>query len=444
MELLHSFQAFIRENVLLGPGARVLVAVSGGVDSLVLARLFREGGVEIGLAHCNFQLRGAESDGDEAFVRELAAGWKAPLFVRHFDTKKVAAEKNLSVQVAARELRYAWFEDVRSEHGYAVVATGHNLNDSVETALLHFIRGTGLTGLGGIPVRNGAVIRPLLFATRDEILTYARSNQLAWREDSSNASDQYTRNVIRKDILPRLQAINPSFLTSAARMLHHLQETDRNLQYLLRTYLGQPDAAGVYRLDKERLAQLPDLSGALFELLQSFGFLPEQVRQLSDAWSQTGAEWFSASGWRLLNDRSVLVLLHSEQQEHAVMIDPDDLLVRLPDGSRLAFTPASAGAPLPEGQTAVVIDAEKLRFPLLLRRWKPGDIFQPLGMDGRHQKLQDFFTNLKLSRLEKENTWILENNDQTVIWVLGKRLDERYKVRTETCKLLKISWLKES
>lgn len=443
MDLYQSFHAFIQTNRLLNPDERVLLAVSGGIDSLVMAHLFRESGRPFGIAHCNFQLRGAESDGDEAFVRDLAAAWQVAFFCQKFETKKFAASAGQSTQMAARTLRYEWFEKIRAENGYDAIATGHNRDDSVETALFHFIRGTGLTGLGGIPARNGRLIRPLLFAGREDISAYAQANGLHWREDSSNASDDYTRNTIRHHLVPRMQEINPAFLSAAEQTLRHLRASDANLRYLLERLLGRPDSEGVYTLDKKELESLPALPDALFDLFQPFGFFPEQLRQLAENWRQTGTEWTSDTGYRLLNDRQKLLLFrHVPAVSETIKIDPDDIMVSLPDGGRLVFTPAETGAPFPDGNTSVVVNAEKLRFPLLLRRWQPGDVFQPFGMGGHAQKLQDYFTDRKLSKLEKEQVWILENSDRTIIWVMGMRLDERYKIEAESFKLLKISWVK--
>jgi len=442
MDLLLQFDAFAHTHRLLRPEERVLAAVSGGVDSVVLAHLLGQRKQPFGIAHCNFHLRGHESDGDEEFVRDLAKKWEVPFFVQHVDTKKYAAENGMSIQMAARELRYRWFEVVREAQGFDSIATGHNLNDSVETALLHFVRGTGLSGLGGIPVRNGHVVRPLLFATRSVILDYAKSNSLSWREDSSNTDEHYTRNALRHRVLPQLEALNPVFLTNAADTLRRLRAADDNLQHLLQGLLGKADESGVFRLEKNKMEALPAMSDALFDLLQPYGFTGEQVRQMADNWGQSGSEWHAPSGFRVVMDRDALLLTNQEHRAETLSVQADDLMVRTPDGGRLVLTPAPLGEPFPQASDLVLVDAEILQFPLLLRRWRPGDVFRPLGMDGQHQKLQDFFTNQKLSRLEKEKTWVLENRDQSIIWIVGKRLDDRFKVRDETCKLLKLTWIK--
>ncbi|MBL7797060.1 MAG: tRNA lysidine(34) synthetase TilS [Saprospiraceae bacterium] len=442
MNLLHEIESFAYAHNLLPVGGRVLLAVSGGVDSIVLTHLLGQRKQAFGIIHCNFRLRGEESDGDEAFVRELAKSWDAPFWVQHFDTRKYAAENGLSIQMAARELRYRWFEVVREAHGFDCIATGHNLNDSVETALLHLVRGTGLTGLGGIPVRNRHIVRPLLFATRAAILAYAQAQRLTWREDSSNADEHYTRNALRHRVLPQLESLNPAFWENAAETLRRLRASDTNLQHLLKNLWETADETGVMRLQKSRIEALPALPDGLFDLLQPFGFTGDQVLQIVSGWQKTGQEWDTPSGYRLVMDRDVLLLTNRETQEELLPVQADDLMVRTPDGGRLLLTQTAPGAVFPTAPESALVDADILQFPLLLRRWRPGDVFQPMGMGGQHQKLQDFFTNQKLSRLEKEKIWVLENRDQHIVWIVGMRLDNRFKVRSETCKLLKLTWIK--
>lgn len=440
MHLEQAFETFNQANQLIAPSDRVLVAVSGGVDSMVLAHLIRQSNQKFGIAHCNFRLRGAASDADEKFVRDLADSWQVPVYVHHFDTKKHAEENGLSVQMAARELRYTWFEIIRESANFKHIATGHNLNDSVETCLLNFMRGTGLTGLGGIPVQHGAVIRPLLFATRDAILKYAQEKNIQWREDSSNAKDDYTRNAIRLHVVPELIRLNPAFLTVASNTIRHLRDADNNLQFLLLAFIGEPDADGVYHLQKKELARLPALQSALFDFLQPFAFTTDQVQQVVQCWGQTGTEWQSTSGYRLIIDRDEILLTKNARKAAALTISKDDLMVRLPGGGCLMIIHSPSETSLPADPETILVDASTLRFPLHLRHWEPGDIFQPMGMGGKRQKLQDFFTNQKLSKLEKEHTWILTDNENRIVWIVGMRLDERFKITDSTDAFLKISW----
>ncbi|MBK8967714.1 MAG: tRNA lysidine(34) synthetase TilS [Saprospiraceae bacterium] len=441
MDLEQAFEIFIQEHQLCTPTDRILVAVSGGVDSMVLAHLMRQSNQKFGIAHCNFRLRGAASDADEQFVHDLATAWKIPVFIHHFDTKKHAEVNGLSVQMAARELRYTWFEIIRESAEYNHIATGHNLNDSIETSLLNFVRGTGITGLGGIPVKNGHVVRPLLFATREAIMTYAQEKNISWREDSSNFKDDYTRNAIRMHVMPKLVDLNPAFLSAASNTMRHLRDADKNLQFLLRRFFGQPGPDGVYHLPKSSLETLPALQSALFDFLQPFEFTADQVQQVVHCWGQTGTEWQSTAGYRLLMDRDELLLTNVVHRAAAVSISKDDLMVRVPDGSRLVFLHTPSKADFPDDSNTILADAGELRFPLHLRHWEPGDIFQPLGMAGKRQKLQDFFTNQKLSKLEKENAWILADDSGRIVWIVGMRLDERFKITDSTEAFLKISWV---
>ncbi len=445
MDLLHRFQEFLRSQNLLSGESSCLLAVSGGLDSMVLCELFLQTQLEFGIAHANFQLRGAESDQDETFVQSWALRHRIKFFSQGFETEVFAAEEGLSIQMAARKLRYDWLEQIRATYGFEKIATGHHLNDSVETAVHHLIRGTGLTGLTGIPQQNGAVIRPLLFASRAEILAFAQENNLTWREDSSNAQLDYTRNAIRQQVLPPMAALNPAFLAGAAKTIARLRAADANLNFLLGQLWSKPDANGERRLDKALLEQLPAPADALFDLLQPLGFTAEQARQVVDSWDQPGTEWLGADANRLVMDRDHLLLATRNNTEvsHEVQVGPDDLLVRLPDGSALFLMPASETTGRPDDNwESVLVPAPELQFPLLLRHWKPGDVFQPYGLNGKSQKIQDFFTNHKLSRLEKEKVWILEDQTKRIIWVLGMRLDERFKPSPDGIKLLKFTWVR--
>lgn len=461
MNLPERFAEFLGANRLLTDARPTLLAVSGGLDSMVLAHLFQRAGHPLGIAHCNFQLRGAESDADEGLVRLLAENWQVPFFSTRFETGAFAEKNGLSIQMAARQLRYAWFRETALQNGFARVATAHNLNDSVETALINFARGTGLGGLkgiairtkledpaGGVPEGEGSsldLIRPLLFASRPEIESYAHQNSIPWRDDSSNAADDYTRNYLRHRILPLFEAINPAFMQTAGRNLGRLRETDDNLQFLLEQFFGKntsPESG--FSIEKQKLEQLPAPRRALQALLKNRGFTEEQTRQVAASLDQTGFEIYSGSGWRLLNDRKSILLVppasETNPARETLSISPDDLMVSVPEGGRLLLVPTVFDGVYPDGRATVLLDAGKLIFPLILRHWQPGDVFQPFGMDGHSQKLQDFFTNLKLSRLEKEKVRVLVNGDGALIWVIGHRPDERFRVTGTTNKFLKINY----
>lgn len=449
MELRETFTRFVEENGLFSSEQPVLLAVSGGLDSVVMTHLFSKCGFKFGIAHCNFQLRGEESDGDEAFVRQLAETCGVPFFVRKFETAEYSIQRGVSIQMAARELRYGWFQELAVEHHYSFLATAHHLNDSVETALLNFIRGTGLSGLSGIrlkwqfPVDEPVwLVRPLLFASREHIHGYARVCGLAWREDSSNADDHYDRNYVRHHVMPGMTALNPSFLSTAGRNLRRTGEARDNLAFLTRQFLGIPHEIPVAGLAIEiaRLRQLPSPRQALAVVLKPLDFDQEQIRQIAKNLALTGFMLQSKSGWRVMCDRGRLHLMAKETTSGAeseigeeTKIFENDLMLRLPGGGSLLFMPVAADAAFPDGLQAIAVDRMRLVYPLVVRPWMPGDSFLPFGMHGKRQKLQDYFTNNKLSRKEKEEARLLVNGDGAIIWVMGKRMDERFRV-TPDCK----------
>ncbi len=443
MTLLSRFQTFINQHDLPLPGGQpALLAVSGGLDSVCLMRLFQDAGWPFFVAHVNFRLRGAESDEDERFVQQLAERAGAAFYVKRFETEAYARLNGLSIQMAARQLRYQWFEELRETVGAGVIVTAHHLNDSVETALINLSRGSGLRGLAGIRPYQEHLVRPLLFATREEIEAFAREKELAWREDSSNASDDYTRNFIRQHILPRFLELNPGFLHTTERSLEKFRGAADNLHFLLSALMSSPDGE-TYFIDKQQLAALPSPAEALRSLLKPFGFSAEQARQIAAHLPETGQEWTGNAGVRLFNERESLTITQAKTLRSAVRIEADDLMRTLPDGSKLVLTPALPAPPWPDGHSVALVDADQLRFPLLLRPWQPGDVFQPLGMEGRHQKIQDFFTNNKVARLDKEKAWVLADASGAVVWLLGWRPDERFKITSQTRKALKISWLND-
>jgi tRNA(Ile)-lysidine synthase len=436
MSLLQAFKQHIQHPSVMLQGETLLLALSAGLDSVVLGHLLYRSGITFGVAHCHFGLRGADADADAAFARDLAQTWSVPFFVRHFNTAEVAANEKISIQMAARQLRYAWFETLREEQGFSLIASAHHLNDAVETALFNWSRGTGVRGLGGISVRQGKLLRPLLFASRQEIADYAQTEGLQWREDSSNAEDYYARNFIRQHIVPQFLELNPSFLQTANRSMERLRESAQHQQFLLDTFLGSTP----FLVDKYRVAQHPALQRLLFEWLHSYGFTEEQARQMADLRDQTGQEWHSEPGWRVLNERTRWILSPPNTNNvFTQQVEADDLMLRLPNGQQLFLMKVDPATPFPDGKWCVHLDAEAVIFPLVLRHWQPGDTFQPIGMHGQHQKLQDFFTNEKLSQLEKEQVLLLVNGDNAIIWVMGYRMDNRFKITDTTTKALKIN-----
>ena len=415
-------------------GKKLLLACSGGLDSVVLAHLCKALKFDFALAHCNFSLRGTESDGDEDFVRELASTFEINVYVKQFDTEQYAEEQRLSVQMAARELRYKWFDELLQSKRYDYVLTAHHADDSLETFLINLSRGTGIEGLSGIPQVNGNVVRPLLPFSRNEIIEYAKSESIQWREDSSNTSVKYLRNKIRHEIVPGIKELNPTFLQNFQHTQHHL----RQINDLVNNHLNElKSKLFQQRKDKVQikiaeLQKLQPLDAYLYGLFNGYGFSEwSDVKDLLTA--ESGKQVFSKTH-RLIKDRQSLILAKIERKEsEAFEIHSDKAIDELPIKISLEDVETFEK----QGQNVVFLDKEKLNFPLVLRNWKKGDYFYPFGMQGK-KKLSKFFKDEKLDVLSKEKQWLLCSGDD-IVWIVGRRADERFKVDDSTMKILKIT-----
>ncbi len=424
---------------------RFLLAVSGGKDSTVLADLFFCAGYELGIAHGNFQLRGADSEGDEAFVRQLAARYEAPFFSTRFATQAFAEEKKISIQTAARWQRYEWLENLRTQEGYDWIVTAHHANDNVETILYNFTKGTGLLGLLGIPKVNGRVIRPLLGVTREELERYHAAEALEFREDRSNAESYYTRNRIRQQVTPLLKTINPNLEETVAKNLPFLQELadffEQELARIRQAYWREEQ--GVIYFAVEALKSHPAAGNLLYRLLQPYGFTPDQVINLLTAIKngQPG-KFFYAPQYQLLLDRVTLVIEKKDETiASSILIPENSFEVPLPSGLFLLVRPQKPPISYSDDPNTAWVDAAQLQFPLVLRHWQAGDVFCPLGMGGRRRKMQNFLSDQKIDRISKKRLWILENGDGRIIWVVGLRMDERFRIieKTEECLELRVN-----
>jgi tRNA(Ile)-lysidine synthase len=431
--MIQSFKEHIDDNLPFLKESRLLVACSGGLDSVSLAHLLIDLNCEIALAHCNFSLRGAESEADESFVVELAESLSIPVFTETFDTKAYADDQKLSVQMAARELRYKWFAEILESFKYEYLLTAHHANDNLETFLINLSRGSGLRGLTGIPQQNEKIIRPLLPFTRDTILEYAKTNKIYWREDSSNASADYLRNKIRHDVVPALEEVSENFQESVITTQKNLKASqDLVDDYLTLVYnLVVTETADGYAIATQKLKELPNTEALLFGLLQSFGFTAwKDIIKLLDA--QSGKQIFSDTH-RLLKDRDRLLLTGIiSEADREITIDEETTGIEHPISLRFSIVEKI-------GQTnskTAYLDRQKLSYPLLLRKWQEGDSFQPLGMKGK-KKLSKFFKDEKLSLVAKEKMRVLCSKDQ-IVWIVGMRPDDRFKVTEKTREILKI------
>ncbi len=417
---------------------RLLLTVSGGLDSMVLLDLFRKLPFEIGVAHCNFQLRGLESFGDQNFVEDYANHNNVSLFVNQFDTKAFAEDHKLSTQVAARELRYSWFYELSEAEHFDYILTAHHADDNLETFLINLSRGSGLEGLTGIPAQNDKVIRPLLAFSRDEIALYAKENKIEWREDSSNASDKYLRNKIRHAVVPLLKELNPNFLSAFEKTQSHLQESRdmvEDASNMIYHQLVREQGAELY-FDLKQLITLDNYKSYLYQWLKEYGFKAwEDIYDL--VYTTSGKQVFAANH-RLIKDREYLILspINSSDETTEYPIFEKDKEVNFP--IKLSFKKVNTTADVSDN--TIFVDADKLSYPLILRKWREGDFFHPLGMGGKTKKLSKFFKDLKMSLIAKEESWLLCSNSQ-IVWVVGMRQEEDFKIEPTTQNRLKIELL---
>ncbi|OXA84293.1 tRNA lysidine(34) synthetase TilS [Flavobacterium hercynium] len=414
---------------------KLFLAVSGGLDSMVLVHLLKQLPYEIAVLHCNFQLRGLESFGDQNFIQEFCDQNKIPVFTTQFDTEAFAKDYKLSTQVAARELRYSWFYELLDTENFDYILTAHHADDNLETFIINLTRGTGLEGLTGIPEQNDRIIRPFLPFSREEILQYAQENNIEWREDSSNASNKYLRNKIRHDLVPVLKEINPNFLSAFQKTQSYLQESQEMIEDASIMIYQQvaKEAGDDIHFDLNQLKKLPNYKSYLYQWFNEFGFLAwNDIYDLVDG--QSGKQVLSAE-FRLLKNRDTLILspLQEIVETEEFQINENDTEVNFPLNLKLCQVDDISIV----SNKVIFVDAEKIQFPLVLRKWKDGDVFHPFGMHGKSKKVSKLFKDEKLSLIEKEKTWILYSNDQ-IVWVVGIRQDDRFRIENNTNKIIKI------
>jgi tRNA(Ile)-lysidine synthase len=431
-----AFAKYLSEQCLVSGSERILLAVSGGADSMVMAQLFRQAGLSYGIAHCNFQLRGEASDADAQWLREYAQQHSIPFYSIAFPTQALAEESRESIQLTARRLRYEWLEKIRKEERYDLIATAHHLNDAAETLLYNLTKGCGIRGLHGIAARRGHIIRPLLFATREEVEAFAHAEGVAWREDASNAQTYYMRNKIRLEVVPLLKEINPQLEKTMAANMLRFRDTEALLQYAVediarRVVKGAP--AGGISIDLNELGACPAPATVLYEILRPYGFLSAQVSNILEHKDRQPGAIFLAPAHRLLTGRGVAhVEAMPGEGAASFELHPETGSAVVPEGWFEIDLYDGSPVVISAEKHIAMLDAERLDWPLRLRRWKPGDYFCPIGMNGRRKKLQDFFTDEKLSRFEKEKIWILETAKGEICWVAGYRIDDRFCITPQT------------
>lgn len=447
MNFVTSFERIVvqwiaREN-LFSVGDSLLVALSGGADSVALLRVLLRLGYRCDAAHCNFHLRGEESNRDEEFCRTLCRQLGVALHITHFDTQAYARQEGISIEMAARDLRYAWFDELCREHDYTRVAVAHHRDDSVETLLLNLVRGTGLAGLTGIRPRNGSVVRPLSGVSREEIVAYLKTLSQEYVTDSTNLQDEFVRNKIRLQILPLLEKINPQVREKISATIDHLRGVETIYEKSVQEALARVSLDGGHSLDISALMAEVEPRTILFEWLRPYGFVSAQVDEVFRSLTGESGRRFSNGTWELLKDRDIL-LLRPRQLEGE-------------DKCRLSVPQIPAEVPLAQGSMLVVnrfrlpldyqisrmanvatFDAAQVEFPLTIRSWRMGDRFAPFGMKGRKKLVSDLLTDLKLSRFEKEAQLIVADARGRILWVVGRRTDERARVTERTKEIIEM------
>ncbi len=446
--MLNLFKSYIQQEKLFSSKEKILLTVSGGIDSVLMCELFHLAELKFGIAHCNFQLRGDESDQDEVFVKTLAKKYKVEFHSIKFDTSSFAKKNKLSTQIAARQLRYKWFEEIKEEFKYKYIATAHHQDDSIETFFINIIRGTGISGLHGILPKQGNIIRPMLFTTKEEIKAYAKKNKIKYREDSSNASDKYVRNKIRHLIIPVLKELNPSLEKTITNNIQHLRDVELIYKNDIENKRSKIVKASTKNINEtiisiKLLKKLKPITTYLFEFLKPFNFNAATVEEIIVALDAESGKQFFSDTHRLIKDREYLIIEKLKVQSsktpvQSLKVQSAKFVVRRNqkeiaiDELKLSFNKSAKtlNFKLLTLNSLAQLDFGKLEFPLEIRKWQKGDTFYPLGMKGE-KKLSDFFIDKKLSINQKENTWLLTSKGK-IVWVIGQRMDDRFKITDTT------------
>lgn len=430
---------YISTEKLIQKGEKVLLAVSGGIDSVVMCHLFSKTNFDFGIAHCNFGLRGKESDGDALFVEKLAKNFKVPFHLNNCNANNYAQEKSISIQMAARDLRFAWFEELSQKENYAVYATAHHLDDAIETYFINQLRGTGIAGLHGLLPKNGKLIHPLLFTSRKEVVDYVKQNKLSFREDSSNKSIKYLRNSLRHRVLPVLEDIQPAYRDILQQNMHRfaaaesifLQKVEEERQKICFS------EENMLKLSISKLVSLDQISTYLYEFIKGYGFGFSQAEEIVENMKngQAGPRFY-ADKYVLLRDRKELIITEKQEVNNELFeLDINEREIDFPIDLRWEILNEARFEP---DLNSAFLDFDKIKFPLKLRKWEQGDAFYPLGMKGK-KLLSDFFIDLKLNQFQKESIWLLVSGNE-IVWIVGYRIDNHFRISEKTKKCLKFEF----
>jgi tRNA(Ile)-lysidine synthase len=479
MSLLKEFIKNIQQQNLFQKNDYLLLAVSGGADSVALCELCFQAGFHFEMAHCNFQLRGEESERDEEFVRRLAEKYWTKVFVKKFDTKRYAEQNKISIQVAARELRYNWFDELLEIHNqqpategrqqmtdgqkqtpYLVhqtsnilhpasyLLTAHHANDNIETLLMNFFKGTGIKGLQGILPKQEKIIRPLLFAKKEEIASFINENNLEFVEDSSNSSEKYTRNFFRLQLIPSIQNVFPQVEENLINNIDRFKEIEilykQSIQLHKKNLLEQK--GNEVHIPVLKLLKSKPLKTIVYEIIKEYGFSAHQTDEALHLLNSESGKYISSASHKIIKNRDWLIIapVNTLEANHILINESDKeivfelgkLVFKNEDAKAIGF----ANEKISSSNLTATLDAKNITFPLLLRKWKQGDYFYPLGMQ-KKKKLSKFFIDQKMSLTEKEKVWVIESNKR-IIWIIEKRIDDRFKITAKTQKVLSIHFNK--
>ncbi|GHT18904.1 tRNA(Ile)-lysidine synthase [Bacteroidia bacterium] len=439
--MLQQISTFIAKNHLLKHDKPVIVGLSGGADSVALLDILQKLAYKCVAAHCNFLLRGAASEADEVFVTKLCSEGNVTLFVKKFETKQFARAKNISIEMAARELRYQWFESLLTENDAQAIAVAHHQNDNIETLLLNLARGTGLKGLCGIPVRNGNVVRPLLNVSKLDIENYIKVNNLHFVSDSTNFENNFKRNKIRNEVLPLLAMLNPSIEHTLAEEINHFKGIYRVYESCIENIKNEllTIENNLIKIQINKLLQQSDIPAVLFETIKNYGFNFAQTLQIVNVLNAESGKMFYSEKHQLIKDRDFILIKQKilNNTENEYLIELNCKKIDKPIDLELKKYSKKNDFILKNSKNIIQIDYNKIKFPLILRKWKSGDFFFPFGMK-KTQKLSDFLINNKISLSEKEDIWLLLSDSQ-IVWIVGHRLDNRFRIDKNTQTIFEIS-----
>jgi tRNA(Ile)-lysidine synthase len=459
MSLLNQFIKNIAQQNLFQKNDYLLVAVSGGADSVALCELCFQARFRFEIAHCNFQLRGEESKRDEEFVHKLGEKYRTKVYVKRFNTKNYAEENKISIQVAARELRYEWFQELLNNYQPSTLnlqpskwlLTAHHANDNIETLLMNLFKGTGIKGLQGILPKQGKIIRPLLFAKREEIKLFNKENNLDFVEDSSNNSDKYTRNYFRHQVIPSIEKVFPQAEDNIIKNIERFSEIEilynQSIEQHKKKLLEQK--GNETHIPVLKLLKSVPVKTIVYEIIKDFGFTSHQAEDVINLLKSESGKYISSGTHKIIKNRAWLIIapINTLEANH-ILINENDKEVAFESGklklkirnNELRMNETQAGNLISKTNEMATVDAGNISFPLLLRKWKQGDYFYPLGMQ-KKKKLSKFFIDQKMSITDKEKIWIIESNKR-IVWIIGQRIDDRFKITDKTKKILSIGFNK--